>query len=37
MNEYVRVVDIGVFQAHDLMSWVVVIKLVSFDVGVADA
>ena len=32
MNEYIVVVDIGVFQGHDLMSRDVVIKFVSFDV-----
>ena len=28
MNGYVVVVDIRVFQAHDLMSWDVVIKFI---------
>ena len=32
MNGYVAVVDIGVFQGHDLMSWDVVITFVNFDV-----
>ena len=32
MNGYVVVVDIGVFQGHDLMLWDDVIKFVSFDV-----